>query len=641
MEFIDFKKLVQQIGIGKQLPDAVYVHRTALEFIPPELAALTERIATALKIPEHQWNIAKFGKRDFRVTFLNYPKFDDYAYPALHECFTVDLSTLSVRKADYSNSENPPILHRKETFVTKFHPKWAAFCEITNEGEAAGLFENTRSIGFRRNWEKLVQKKGLLMTESGRLVEAPPNQFNSQGMDDQFAEIDVQRHKTAIDRDRLSQPMQILARHDYLSGDYSILDYGCGKGDDLRELEAHGVDICGWDPVHNPEGNVVNSDIVNLGFVLNVIEDREERANTLRNAWAHADKILIASVMIAGESVVSQFTPYRDGVLTSRNTFQKYYSQGGFREYLEQTLDESAIAVAQGIFLIFKDKIEEQNFLLERQHIRRDWLQRTERLRRPALDLKKRQQDFLEKNSELFSHFWATCLELGRVPANDEFELTDQVRRIVGSHAKAFRSLTNKYGNELIEEAAIKRREDLIVYFALSLFGKRKPRTQMPMSLIRDIKAFFGSVESAYAEARTALFQVGENEVIANACATAYVQLNHGELIEGHSYIFHKDLLGDLPPALRIFVGCATQLYGDLSNIHLIKTHMTSGKVSLMRYDNWEKDTPLLTERIKIKLREQDIDFFKYGGVFEPTPLQNKTCFMLRHNTNNHNSVNL
>lgn len=630
MEFIDFKKLVQQIEIGKQLPDAVYVHRTAFEYLPPELAALTERIATVLNIPEHQWNIAKFGKRDFRVTFLNYPKFDNYAYPALHECFTVDLGKLSVRKADYSNSENPPILHRKETFVAESHPKWATFCEITNEGNAAGLFENTRSIGFQRNWEKLVQKKGLLLTESGRLVGAPPKQSNSQSMDDQLAEIDVQRHKTAIDRDKLSQPMQILARHDYLSGDYSILDYGCGKGDDLRELEAHGVDICGWDPVHNPEGNVVNSDIVNLGFVLNVIEDREERESTLRNAWAHADKILIASVMIAGESVVSQFKPYRDGVLTSRNTFQKYYSQGAFREYLEQTLDEPAIAVGQGIFLIFRDKIEEQNFLLERQHIRRDWLQRTERLRRPETALAKTRQDFLEKNPELFSHFWETCLELGRIPANDEFELTEQVRRIAGSHAKAFQSVTKKYGNELIEEAEIKRREDLIVYFALSLFGKQRPRTQMPVSLIRDIKAFFGSMESAYAEARTALFQVGQNEVIANACVTAHDKLNHGELIEGHSYIFHKDLLGEMPPELRIFVGCATQLYGDLSNIHLIKTHMTSGKVSLMRYDNWEKDTPLLTERIKIKLREQDIDFFEYGGVFEPTPLQDKVCFERR-----------
>ncbi|MFK7933339.1 MAG: hypothetical protein AB8G22_07505, partial [Saprospiraceae bacterium] len=37
------------------------------------------------------------------------------------------------------------------------------------------------------------------------------------------------------------------------------------------------------------------------------------------------------------------------------------------------------IAMGQGIFLIFKDKLEEQLFLSERQHVRRDWQQKTQR----------------------------------------------------------------------------------------------------------------------------------------------------------------------------------------------------------------------------------------------------------------------
>ena len=628
MEFIDFKRIVSGISIGKQLPDAIYVHRSAFENLPSSLSALTKRVGAALKIPDDKWNIAKFGKRDFKITFLNYPDFDTYAYPTLHECFTVDLSKLSLRKADYSDSDNPPILHRKETFVASSHPQWATFKEVTLEGEAAGLFENTRSIGFKRNWEKLIREKGLSLDTAGRLVENPSTLPIKIGVGSSIPEVEIQRHKTAIDRNKLSQPMQILARHEYLSGDYSVLDYGCGKGDDLRELEAHGIDACGWDPVHHPEGNLINSDIVNLGFVLNVIEDKNERDETLRNAWSLAEKILVASVMIAGDSVVSQFLPYRDGVRTSRNTFQKYYSQGEFRGYIERTLDESPIAVGQGIFLVFKDKMEEQHFLLERQHVRRDWLQRTERLPRIESFAPKQRKDFLEKNPELFMHFWETCLELGRVPANDEFELSDQVRRIAGSHAKAFEAMRNKNEGDLFDEASSKRREDLLVYFALSLFSKRKPRTQLPVSLIRDIKAFFESPEKAYDEAKAALFQVGKNEVIANACVTAYQKLNHGELIEGHSYIFHKDLLGELPPELRIYIGCATQLYGDISDFHLIKAHMTSGKVSLMRYDVWDKEHPLLVERIKIKLRDQDIDFYEYGTTFEPPPLHNKDYFL-------------
>ena len=47
-----------------------------------------------------------------------------------------------------------------------------------------------------------------------------------------------------------------------------------------------------------------------------------------------------------------------------------------------------------------------------------------------------------------------------------------------------------------------------------------------------------------------------------------------------------------------------------------------------MIYDDWEKDQPLLKERIKIKLREQDIDFFDYYGSYERPPLENKLDFI-------------
>ncbi len=97
---------------------------------------------------------------------------------------------------------------------------------------------------------------------------------------------------------------------------------------------------------------------------------------------------------------------------------------------------------------------------------------------------------------------------------------------------------------------------------------------------------------------------------------------------EDHSFTFHRDYLGELPTILRIYTGCATQLYGDIENFELIKAHIRSGKVSLMRYDDWSKEEPLLLERIKIKLRELDIDFFDYSGEFEPTPLPNKTVYM-------------
>ncbi|MFL0809123.1 MAG: DNA phosphorothioation-associated putative methyltransferase [Agarilytica sp.] len=624
MDFESYKLFIGKVKTGKQLPDSIYVHNSALSDIPEELANTLEKIATALKIASSEWNILKLYKRDFKVAFLSYPDFDSYSYPPLQHSFTVDLAKLSVRKSSYENSENPPILHRKETFVKADFELRSLFEEITAEGETIGLYENPRSIGFKKNWERLISNKGYFLDETGRLQPKA-----SRDIEDKVVpishEVEVERHRTAIDRNQLSQPMQILARHNYFNGDYSVLDYGCGKGDDMRELEAHGIDISGWDPVHLPDGDILNTDIVNLGFVLNVIEDREERQETLKRAWGYADKLLIVSVMIAGESVIRQFTPYKDGVITSRNTFQRYYTQSEFRSYVESSLDESAIAVGQGIFIVFKDKMEEQNFLLERQHVKRDWQQKTQRqiqIRQPSI-----KKDLIDKHLELFTDFWETSLELGRIPANNEFEFSDQIRRIAGSHNKAHNALIEHFGNELFTEAQEKRKDDLLVYFALGLFGKRKPQTKMLDGLKRDIKYFYKSYSDAIEQATTVLFSMGSPELIERSCIKAHKQLENGNLEDGHSFTFHKRQLGDLPPELRIYIGCATQLYGDLDNIHLIKAHITSGKVSLMRYDDWEKNTPLLVERIKIKMRDQDVDFFDYGGRFEPPPLLNKELF--------------
>ena len=629
MEYPRFKQLVNQITIGKKLPDSIYTHESAVAAVPETLSKLIFKIADALKIPDDDWNIIKFYRRDFKVAFLSYPSFDSNSYPPLQHSYTVDLAKLAMRKSEYGKSDNPPILHRKETFVDESYPLRTLFEELTKEGEDAGLYENTRTIGFLKNWEKLISTRGYYLDGEGRLK--PKTEPSVKPSSTAATDINnIERHRTAIDRNRLSQPMQILARHNYLNGDWSILDYGCGKGDDLRELEAHGLDASGWDPAHNPEGLLINSDIVNLGFVLNVIEERDERIDCLKRAWSYADKMLIASVMIAGDSVISKFTPYKDGVVTSRKTFQKYYAQSEFRMFLEKSLDENAIAVGQGIFIVFKDKIEEQSFLLERQHIKRNWQQKTQRdLQCRKVSVKK---GIIDKHIDLFTDFWQTSLELGRIPSNNEFEFSDQIRRLTGSHIKAHQALLTHFGEELFTEAQQKRKEDLLVYFALGLFEKRKPQTLMPESLRRDIKAFYSSYNYALEEGRNALFAVGNPVLVEEACIKAYENIQCGEFNEGHDYIFHKDYLGDLPTELRIYIGCATQLYGDLEGIQLIKAHMTSGKVSLMRYRDWESDTPYLIERIKIKMKDQDIDFFDYTEEFEPQPLLNKEIYIRSEN---------
>ena len=150
----------------------------------------------------------------------------------------------------------------------------------------------------------------------------------------------------------------------------------------------------------------------------------------------------------------------------------------------------------------------------------------------------------------------------------------------------------------------------------------------MPESLKRDIKTFFGTYTAAADQAREKLYSVGDPNLIEAESVEAYQALGKGRLNEGHSWVFHRSYLNGLLAELRIYVGCAAQLFGDIDEFDLIKIHFASAKVSLMRYDDWAKATPLLLERVKIRLRDQEVDVFTYGDRYEPTPLEDKSLYL-------------
>ncbi len=620
MDFQSFKQLVKQINIGKQLPDAIYLHRDAMSELPDALKKFVPAVAQAVNLPDNQWNLIKLFKKEFRLSLLNYPTFYTDSYPALEQSLNVDLSKLSHKVTCYRSSENPPILHRKETMILPGSDHFELFTALTKEGEEAGLYEKTRTIGFKQSWLNLIQKKGYQLVD-GRILKAEPDTLS-----DTQQEPGIDRHKTAIVRHELSGPMKTLAKQGYLDGRFSIFDYGCGRGDDLRELEAHGLDALGWDPVFSPDNDKVSSDIVNLGFVLNVIEDQDERLEALLSAWELANKVLVVSVMLANDSYIAQFQPYKDGVITSRNTFQKYYAQSEFKGYLERSLQEDAIAVAPGIFYIFKDKLEEQRYLQSKYQRHHTWHQLTSP---QPIESKDKAKLVISQNSTLFDDFWNVCLELGRVPANDEFNRSEEVRSLIGSHKKVFGLLQEMFDTKEFAKAEKRRKEDLLLYFTMGLFEKRKPYTQHPESLKRDIKALFTDYKTALNLAAELLFAIADTDLINRQCEKAHQQLPASLLNEGHSIILHRDYIDDLPLLLRVYVGAGLQMYGELDEeIDLVKIHITSGKLTLTAYDNFEHSVPFLVERIKIKMAKQGIDFFDYVNEKRRPPLLNKHLYM-------------
>src|SRR5690606_14799750 len=101
-----------------------------------------------------EFNLIKFRTNELKVSFLSYPDFMDAPHPSLRHAITIDLATGKARHTDYARNLNPPILHRKETFLAPDHPRRAAFAALTSAEETEGLYEQTATIGFKLNWER-------------------------------------------------------------------------------------------------------------------------------------------------------------------------------------------------------------------------------------------------------------------------------------------------------------------------------------------------------------------------------------------------------------------------------------------------------------------------------------------------------
>jgi len=616
------------MALGKTIAKRTYLHISAIDEASEDYQQALDQAETLCNISrEYDFNVIRFELALNRVALLNYPTFFDEAFPALQESWSIDLTSSEYARRTYIDSLNPPILHRKELLILAEHPRRNEYEALTRSAEDIGLFDESARIGYQRQWQHLVRESGYQIVDH-QLVPYGNEECGEEDAQPLYEGWQAARQLTALVRYGFSAPFQTLARHGFLDGRYKIFDYGCGRGDDLRGLVENGLEVAGWDPFYAADNSICSADLVNLGFVINVIEDFDERVEALARAFSLAKRLLVVSVMLRNNNSTSGKI-FSDGVMTMRGTFQKYYSQGEIKAFIEAVTNEEPIPVAPGVFYLFRDKDLEQRFLVSRYRRRRN------RLRDPSIQQKQPEDRRRDRAAEKYEKFreplgtlWTTWLTLGRKPHESEVENISSLLDGFGSLARALRFLRDQKGADLLESAQASRIEDLEVYLALNLFESRKPYKHMEKSLQRDIKFFFGTITQAKEVARKLLFQIADVQTIEATCITA-AERGLGFYLSGESLELHSSLIDQLPPILRVYVGCAVVLYGDYRNADLVKIHVTSGKVSLMRYDDFEgKMLPRMIERTKIKLREQDIDYFAYGEEFEPPFLYQKSRYI-------------
>jgi DNA phosphorothioation-associated putative methyltransferase len=593
-------KCCQQSVLGKLLPSAFYIHRSALDCLDPLLQTY-EALARQKFQSEPNFTLIKFHLEQFKLSYLLYPTFDTDPHPALHSSVQVNLNNCEITPRDYSQTRNPPILHRKETFVAPSYPRYAEFAHLTQQQEHLGLLNGSRQIGTQQAWNQRLAQQGLSLHDHAiacplhRNPQADPPSLPLLSIDPPT----IARHKAAMVRKELSKPVRLALEAELFEPQTSFFDYGCGHGSDLHHLRQKGYQSNGWDPHYQPNTPCCAADIVNLGYIVNVIEDPAERRQVLLNAWDLTQKVLIVSAQVLIEDSSRGIIAYSDGIITRRNTFQKYYEQQELKAYIDQVLGVDSIPVALGIYFVFRDETQAQSFRASRFRSRAV----TPRVRLTV-------QRF-ETHRSLLQPLMDFYTERGRLPNPSETQHLNlaALQTEFGSLRRAFQLVLKATSVGEWDAIADKRRQDILVYLALSHFDRRPRFRDLSDILQNDIKGLFGSYQQACAAADLMLIVLGKPGFIETCCQRSTV----GRLTASSLWV-HISALEELDPMLRLYEGCANRTIGRMSEATLIKFHIQQPKISYLFYPDFDLDPhPRLHTSMQIDLRDLQVNYRDYN----------------------------
>jgi DNA phosphorothioation-associated putative methyltransferase len=426
--------------------------------------------------------------------------------------------------------------------------------------------------------------------------------------------LEVERHRAAMTRIELSRPVRLAIESGIITTETTIFDYGCGIGGDVQRLKSAGYNCEGWDPYYFPDVEVRSADIVNLSYIINVIEDPNERDRALTHAWELTGQVLIVAAQILVNDLRGVLA-YGDGILTKRNTFQKYYQQVELKEYIDRVLTVDAVPIGLGVFLVFRDEAQAETFRAARLYTRMS----TPRVRIES----KRFEDYQEQLAPLMEF----VSERGRIPIKGELDVEAELNQEFGNLKRAFQIILTATDEEEWDVIAYQRSLDLQVYLALAHFGKGRSIKKLSPSIRADIKAFFGSYDEACEVADRLLFKIGEPGIIKQACQQSKI----GKLLPAALYV-HISALNEIDSKLRLYEGCASRNIGGTEDANIIKFHTDKPCISYLYYPNFESIAhPALQWAMLIDLRDLSLKFRDYSEQENPPIIHRKETFLSEH----------
>lgn len=428
----------------------------------------------------------------------------------------------------------------------------------------------------------------------------------------------IPRHLTAMARADLSKPMSLAIADGVVARDSRVFDYGCGRGGDVQRLSAMGYSVSGWDPGHHPDAVLHEADVVNIGYVVNVIEDPTERIHALRSSWALAREVLVVAARPDWEARTVSGRRHGDGIITGKGTFQKFFTQEELRAWIDTALRVQSVAAAPGVFYVFRDAGRAQSFFASRVR------QRPTPLRRP-----KASEVLYDAHRAAMDELAAFAATRGRLP--EIWEVGSAGEALVeafGSVRRAAAVLRRVVGEREwdadLDAARERAGQDMLVYLALAAFTGRPKASGLPADIALDIRALFGSYKAACQKADLLLRQVANQDALNAACTASPV----GKLTPDALYV-HIGVLGSLDPLLRVYEGCARALTGAVTEATLIKFARAAPKVSYLAYPDFNRDPhPALRASLRANLLRLHVKYLDFTESVNPPVLHRKETFV-------------
>lgn len=414
-----------------------------------------------------------------------------------------------------------------------------------------------------------------------------------------------ERRLTAIGRAALSVPARQALADRQLTPERTVLDYGCGRGDDVRSLNRLDCRITGWDPYYRSESKPESADTVLLTYVLNVIEDPAERRHTLRQAWELANTVLIVSARLTWEKSKVRGEEFSDGLLTSRQTFQHLFGASELRNYVEEVTGTRCVSATPGVIYAFKDDAARLSYLAHRIVPNAEWLA---------------SENTASAITALIDH----VERRGRPPRVEE--MPHNVAELLAhlKHGELKRLVRDSADPAKVVEGGKRTTLNTLLFLAVELFNGRGPFSSLPFSVQLDVRAFFSSYKEACQRSDRLLLKLRDDTYVRGAMNASAV----GKLTPTALYA-HRRAIDHMPTILRLYEHCASIVAGRPQEWTIAKLKHQGRGVSWLDYPDFDKDPhPRLLSSYYVDLQTLETSHTSYANSANCPLLHRKHEFL-------------